>query len=129
MSNIEKSRGEHFLHEYQTWERTLDFFITENAFLKTRLSSFLDNDADKIFLQVAENFQTKFLQIDELIKNLQHYVVEMEKFAEQKKNSDEKIFFESIKNRQKKIRQAIGKLEIDFIKVKNNFNNYVVKSL
>ncbi|MBP6432513.1 MAG: hypothetical protein KA319_12170 [Ferruginibacter sp.] len=129
MNKIEKSRIEHFLHEYHTWERTLDFFRTENAYLKTRLSAFLDNDSHNNFLQTAENYQNQFLQIDELAKNLKHQVVEMEMWAEQRKNKKDKIAFAEIESKQKKVRLAIERLEVDFLKLKNEFNTYLEEAL
>ena len=68
MVNNNLSRLEHYRHEYLTWERMLDFFKQENAFLKTRLSQVVDKKTDRDFLAYAEHFQNQFIIKDEFIE-------------------------------------------------------------
>ena len=70
MNKIKISTHQHFLHEVQTWMRSLDFYKQENEFLKNRLSQVLDSNSDKIFLDFAEHFNTKFLFMDDYIQEL-----------------------------------------------------------
>ena len=70
MNKIKISTHQHFLHEVQTWMRSLDFYKQENEFLKNRLSQVLDSNSDKIFLDFAEQFNTKFLFMDDYIQEL-----------------------------------------------------------
>ena len=70
MSKIKITAYDQFLHEVQTWDRSLDFYKQENNFLKTRLSHVLDNNSDKTFLAFAEQFNSRFLFMDEYIKDL-----------------------------------------------------------
>ncbi len=129
MSSQEKIRVQHFLHEYQTWERILDFFKLENAFLKTRLAEFLDDDSNDNFLQLAENFQTQFLQKDELINDLKADIIKMEATAMKKKATYDKISFITIERIQKKLRNEMEQLERDFLILKNEFNKCIVSAL
>jgi hypothetical protein len=70
MNKIKISTHQHFLHEVQTWMRSLDFYKQENEFLKNRLSQVLDSNSDKLFLDFAEQFNTKFLFMDDYIQEL-----------------------------------------------------------
>ncbi len=70
MNKIKISTHQHFLHEVQTWMRSLDFYKQENEFLKNRLSQVLDSNSDKKFIDFAEQFNTKILFMDDYIQDL-----------------------------------------------------------
>ena len=60
LSNANIAGADQFLHEIQGWERALDYYLQENAFLKMRLSQVLDYNTDNNFTPLAEHFQTSF---------------------------------------------------------------------
>jgi hypothetical protein len=129
MVNSNLLRLEHYYHEYLTWERTLDFFKQENAFLKTRLSQVVDKKMDKDFLAHAEHFQNQFIIKDEFIDELNHDVHEMQGVCERemkilKINPDKKT-----ESRHNKLRNEIEFLEKNFTQLKNEFNKYILSVL
>ena len=125
MVNNNLSRLEHYRHEYLTWERMLDFFKQENAFLKTRLSQVVDKKTDRDFLAYAEHFQNQFIIKDEFIDELNHDVHEMQEQCVRemkvlKINPDKKT-----ESRHNKLRNEMEFLEKNFTQLKNEFNKYV----
>ena len=70
MKSVKTSRAEQYLHDTLTWERALDFYKQENAFLKTRLSQILDNNTGKDFVEMAEHFNNRFVFTDDYIASL-----------------------------------------------------------
>src|SRR6478609_577274 len=72
MSTANISKPGQYHHENKTWSRLLEFFKQENTFLKNRLAEVLDNNIDKDFLARAEQFQNRFIILDEFIDELRH---------------------------------------------------------
>lgn len=124
MSRIKISGIDQYLHENLTWQRTLDFYLQENAFLKTRLSQVLDSITDKEFLALAEHFQNSFIHNDECMKDLQ---ADIKSLQGQLKVSQSDENREDIKLAQqfKKLRNEMGYYEKNFGSLKNEFNQYL----
>ena len=80
-------------------------------------------------MQLAENFQTQFLQKDELINDLKADIIKMEATAMKKKATYDKISFITIERIQKKLRNEMEQLERDFLILKNEFNKCIVSAL
>jgi hypothetical protein len=120
---------EQYRHEYQTWQRMLEFFKQENAFLKTRLSEVLDNTTDKSFLALAEHFQNQFIIKDDFIGELKHDIHEVEllvaEYAAALKNISEK----KMETKHNKLRNEMEYLEKSFTQLRNDFNKYLVAGL
>lgn len=120
------------LDQYQfenlTWGRSLDFFKQENAHLKDRLTEVVDKTSDKSFLAQAEHFQNQFIIKDEFIDELKHDVNEQVKLIREckRKNTTNSIDFCGI---QEKLREQMQYLEKDFMELRNEFYEYIVKSL
>ena len=126
MTNNYFSKLDHYCQEYLSWERMLDFFKQENAFLKTRLSQVVDKKTDKDFLAYAEHFQNQFIIKDEFIDELNHDVREMQDICARdmkmlKNNPDKKT-----EGRHNKLRNEIEFLEKNFTQLKNEFNKYIL---
>ncbi len=122
MATVKISRPEQFLHESKTWNRLLEFFKQENAFLKTRLAEVVDHRTDKEFLTLAEQFQNKFIIKDEYIDELRHDVNLQQQNLN--KNVDELPDRDTLK-KQEKLRNEMEYFEKDFTKLKNEFNKYL----
>ena len=120
------------LDQYQfenlTWGRSLDFFKQENAHLKDRLTEVVDITSDKNFLAQAEHFQNQFIIKDEFIDELKHDVNEQVRMIKDytKKNTKCSIDFCGI---QEKLREQMQYLEKDFMELRNEFYEYIKKSL
>ncbi len=128
MNKIKISGIEQFLHENLTWERALDFYLQENAYLKTRLSKVVDNNTDKDFLALAERFQNNFIQNDESVKDMQSDILTLRAILNNVldgKTEDEN----KILKKQNKLSNEMGFFERNFATLKSSFNNYLNSSL
>lgn len=115
-----------FQHENQTWERLLEFLKQENAFLKNRLSEVLDQNTNKDFLPQAEHYQNLFIVKDEFMDEMRHDVHEQEAALKKMKGSDKDIIETKLVKMQEKLRNEMEFLERDFVKIKNEFNKYLL---
>ena len=57
--------------EYAMWEQSLDFFLSQIAYMKTRLSAKIDLIDDKNQILTAENLINRFIKEDDRINILQ----------------------------------------------------------
>ncbi len=129
MTNNYFSKFEQYCHEHLTWERMLDFFKQENAFLKTRLSQVVDKKTDKDFLAYAEHFQNQFIIKDEFIDELNHDVHEIQEICKQDMIAPKNDYGKKIETRHNKLRNEIEFLEKNFTQLKNEFNKYILSVL
>lgn len=115
-----------FHHENKTWKRLLEFFKQENTFLKNRLAEVLENNIDKEFLALAEQFQNKFIMKDEFIDELGHDINTLDRDLRHKENCmlDNKLI-----KKQEKLRNEMEYFEKDFYQLKNEFNKYLAAVL
>jgi hypothetical protein len=120
---------EQFHHENMTWVRSLDFFKQENNYLKNRLSEVVDINSDKSFLAHAEHFQNQFIIKDEFVDELKHDINEQEKILMEKYIKTGNSIEEHVIVRQKNLREQMEYLEKDFTTLRNEFNNYLTKTL
>lgn len=124
MENIKISGLDQFMHENLMWERALNFYKMENAFLKTRLSQVVDNNTDKDFVNLAEHFHNRFLFTDEYIKELcldiQLQMDQIKKLAAGSNLHDKAMC------RQQKLRTIMETFEKDVLSLKNEFNKKLV---
>lgn len=114
-----------FIHENLTWERALNFYLQENAFLKTRLSQVLDEHGEELFVAQAEQFQNKFIHRDEYIKDIKEDIIASRKLLTgylSGKMTDEK----KMVDKQQKLRNEMIYVENDFSALKKEFNQYLV---
>ena len=126
MLNVIISKSDQFNHEIKTWSRLLDFFKQENTFLKNRLAEVVDYRADKEFLALAEQFQNKFIIKDEYIDELRH---DTNLQARDLTSTNKAITDIKLIKRQERLRNELEYFEIDFIKLKNEFNKYLSTDL
>lgn len=128
MSHIKISGMDQYLHENLTWDRALDFYLQENAFLKTRLSQVLDKNTDKNLVALAEQFQNRFIHNDEYMKDLQTDIVMLQRllknFITRPKPDENKIV-----QKHKKLRNEMGSFEKNFAKLIKEFNQFLTAIL
>ncbi len=123
------SKPEQFHHENQTWGRAIDFFKQENSFLKTRLSEVVDQQTDKDFMALAEQFQNRFILKDEFIDELKHDINAQEMLLKESFLKGTFLLNEKNVKRQDKLRNEMEYLEKDFARLKNEFNKYLASVL
>jgi seryl-tRNA synthetase len=124
-------KTDQFHHENMTWERLIDFLKQENSFLKNRLSQVLDHDGPVVeqFIALAEQFQNQFILKDEFFDELKHDIQEQEKRVAQISKEKDTDMSKKIIKQQEKLRNEMAWLENDFTRLKNEFNNYLLKVL
>lgn len=115
------------LQEREAWKRSLEFFKQENALLKYRLSEMVDKSEGNDFLQTAEYFQNEFLKKDEWLQKLMHSLQSIQEETEGFKNMNQAE--NKLQTIQDDLRLQIGKFEHDFIRLSDDFNLKVLKSI
>ena len=100
----------------------------ENVYLKIQLSDILKNDFDKQLLEKLENFQSSFLNEDDLINVLRNDVAELDKLLVWEA-LEEKNMMRDIENNMESIRRNIDHAEKQFTRIKSEFINYVSENI
>jgi hypothetical protein len=129
MTNSNTAKLDQYRHEYRTWQRMLEFFKQENAFLKTRLSEVVDKNTDKEFLALAEHFQNQFIIKDDFIGELKHDINEIEAITKDGPGALKNLTDKRVEAKHIKLRNEIEYLEKSFTQLKNEFNKYLVSVL
>ena len=115
-------------YESDTWKRLLGFILDENIQLKNRLSEVLKDKFDKNLLAEVEAFQNSFIKEDALVALLRNDVAEFDKLLVREICEDGKII-NKIDIRMKNLRNNIMNAEIQFGKLKSEFNNYLSENV
>ena len=129
MTKMHLSILEQYHHEHLTWERILEFFRQENAFLKMRLSEVLDQTTDNAFLMLAEQFQNQFIIKDEFMDDLKKDIHDMELQLKNEVTNLSHLSDKKMEIRHNKLRNEMEYLEKDFTQLRNDFNKYLVSIL
>ena len=90
---MEQAKINQLQSEINTWKRLLIFFRDENVCLKNRLSDILKNGFNRKLLEEFENFQTKFIKQDEMIRLLRNDTAELDKLL---LNESQKMLLHSL---------------------------------
>jgi len=109
--------------ECDTWKRMLSFMVDENIHLKNRLSEILSDQQQNQLLNEIEDYQTRFLKIDELIRILRNDVAELEQSIKEKQDSADNP---SINNKLSRIRLNIPLVERQLERMKMDFNSFLL---
>lgn len=120
-------KNNQLLQEQEAWKRSLEFYKQENALLKYRLSEMVDKSEGDQFLQTAEYFQNEFLIKDEWLHRLSQSLQSIQEkvSAVSGINQEDK----KASNLQEELRHQIGQFEHDFIRLSDDFNQKVLKSI
>ena len=119
-----------FQSENETWKRTLEFLTGEDVNLEVLLSEILKNmgQPDDSLLERIEHFHNRLLKENETRGFLRLEVTEVEKQLSQD-FSDDTDWLKEIQNRQKKLRKDMETAELQFHKLKFDFNNNISEIL
>lgn len=115
-------------YETDTWKRLLGFMVEENIHLKNRIAEILRNGFAKDKLDVVEEFQSKFIKQDDLVKLIRHQVVELDKLLVREIFEDGKII-NAVNKKLGVLRNNVTLAEKEFTKLKLSFNNYLLEEL
>ncbi len=122
MADVEISKPGQFSYENRSWIRLLEFFKQENTLLKNRLAEVVDQQADRDFLALAEQFQNKFIIKDEFIDELRH---DINKQLQEIVKTDDSSTNQKLIKKQEKLRNEMEYFEKKFTSLKNEFNKYL----
>lgn len=127
-NSVPENKLKQLQFEVKSWKRMLAFIMTENVNLKNRLSEILKERFSESMLDDIEAFHYKFLKQDELISVFRNDLANLDT------NLDIKIFNNNtdlldIIKQMDKLRQNLNSEEIEFIKLKTEFNNYLLEKL
>lgn len=115
-------KQQQFQHENSTWERLLDLFRQENAFLKNRLSEALDSKDDKNFVSTAEHFQNMFLLKDDYINELRKDIKEQQELIKRTFDFGGEEVDSKLTKKQDRLRNEMKNFEKNFSDLKDEFN-------
>ncbi len=118
----------YMLHENDAWERSLDFLLMENAYLKTRLSEAVDAVVDKTLLDEAEQYHTFFLKNDETFKNILSQVKMQKMLLNKMKLSTNDLNDLNFTKNQSAIRLEMENTEEEFQQLKRQFNHFIANA-
>ena len=117
-----------FQDESDAWKRLLCLLMDENVSLKYRLAEVLKDKFDNNLLDEVENFQSRFIKNDGLIGLLRNDVAEFDKLMVRERFDDGE-FKKKVGNQLSKLRNNIEAAEIQFNKLKSEFNSYLSENL
>jgi glutaredoxin 2 len=125
---MSKPNLKQFQDESDTWKRLLCLLMDENVRLKYRLAEVLKDKFDKHLLDEVEIFQSRFIKNDGLIGLLRNDVVELDKLLVRERFEDGEIK-KKVGTQLSKLRNNIETAEIQFNKLKSEFNSYLLENL
>jgi predicted nucleic acid-binding Zn-ribbon protein len=115
----------YFFQEALSWDRTMNYFLQENAFFKTRLAQVLENKMSADLLEKAEYFQNSFIHNDEGMKGLKtdiDVLLRQIKEFTAAKNVEEK----DLAGKYRKLDNEIKNFTKKFEEIKSAFNQYLI---
>ncbi|QEC65786.1 hypothetical protein FRZ67_00135 [Panacibacter ginsenosidivorans] len=115
-------------YESDAWKRLLAFMMDENVYLKNRVAEVLGDGFNNDLLDSVENFQTRFIKIDECINLLRNNVAELDKLLMREVFEDGKIVKE-VGRKLHKLRADMMDVEKQFGRLKHDFNSYLSENI
>jgi hypothetical protein len=128
MNAIKNTGIDYYWQEALTWNRTMDFYLQENAFFKTRLADALENDINIDLLEMAEYFQSCFVQKDEGMKDLRNDIDKLQRLIRVTKEG-KNINEAEVSEKFKKLNNEITHFTKGFETLKSGFNQYLISIL
>lgn len=115
-----------FRRENQSRTRTLEFLVEEDIILKAGISEILKNmsQTDEAILKKLEHFHSRLIKGNDTVRLLRTEVANMEKQLKLDYYFDTD-WLDNIKCHQAILRKEIGTAEMEFLKLKFDFNDYI----
>jgi len=112
--------------ETEAWKKIIGILQQENIIHKNKLAEMLKNHSEnnETILEKAEQYQSRFLQQDEALRLMFNDINEYEKLSEGISSWD-KAQLKRINQARNKLRKETRSLEINFSKLRSEFNNYL----
>lgn len=115
-----------FRRENESWRRTLAFLIEEDIMLKAGISDILKNmtQTDEDILKRLEQFHNLLMKENDTVRVLRTGVADMEKKLNRDFHYDTDLTNNHIRV-QRRLRKQIETVELEFLKLKFEFNEYI----
>ena len=114
--------------ETSTWKRLLDFFMEENVHAKNRLVNILRDGFDRNLLDELEDFQSQFVQQDEVINLLRRDITELDKLL-LNENRHDGTSPDLIERKLENLRHNLSNSERRFCDLQLGFNRYLSQNI
>jgi len=112
-----------FQYESDAWKRSLAFLLEENLILKHRLAELIrENRMLSDLLDVAEEYQNRFIRNDEIINLMRLDIAGFDKLLIKDIYEDGSLM-KGLIRKQKKLRREFKMLEVAFNELKTQFNH------
>jgi len=117
-----------FMHETETWNRTLGFIEEENVILKNRISEIVSTITirDTDLIEKMEEFQDLFVKEDESIQQLKKQINSEDQLLVRDTYEDGNLF-RVVCGKQRRLRKQFDTVENKFRKIRNEFNDYLAE--
>lgn len=108
-----------FRREAEAWNRSLEYMLSENAYIKTRIAEIVSDNLPVELLTEMENFHNRSISKDEMICVAKMQVAVFQNQLDEASNNPQTTI-----QVQKILKEHIETLELGFIRMKNEFNNF-----
>ena len=115
-------------YESDYWKRLMVFTLGENIHLKNRLAEILKNRFDEMLLDEVEAFHSRVIGVDDSVRLLRYEIAELDKLLIRERFEDG-LIVKDLARKVKEIRSNVNYIEMAFIKLKTEFNNYVSENI
>jgi hypothetical protein len=123
-----KLKLKQLVHEADTWKRIIAFMVEENIILKNRLSEILQEGFNTELLNDVELFQNRIIREDSMIGLLRDQMQELDKLLVREVFENGKII-RLVERNLDKLRNNIKNGELEFGKLKEDFNRYFSENI
>lgn len=119
---VANARAQQYGHEVDTWLRTLDYLQQENIYLKNRVADLLKYEMNNGILEKVEFFHNKFIDKDAVLSLLRHDIAQL---ADNIERANGNGMSKQMLLKEEHLRRDMEKMEVEFGKLKSDFNQYV----
>ncbi len=120
LKNINRDRD-----EFEHWKTTVDILQDENILLKNKLAFLIQKHiSDPGHLELAESFQVRFLNMDDLLKSFKLKIIDF--FIKQNRVNDPhgSVRLQS-KNSYSKLKKMLEEIKLKFVKLKLDLELFI----
>jgi len=111
--------------ELRSWQKRLDILQQENVLLKNKVTELIKEGTDTLVLEKIEFYLSIFLDKDTILALLRHEVAGLQ--HEIDRNFEPQVQH-AVDAKKERLRQDIGKMELEFYKLKTEFTDYIARS-
>lgn len=127
MEKVKSDKTKQVIEEIESWRRMLDFVQSENNYLKNRIAQVVSCDMNREMLVMAEDFQARFINLDEMIRLLKKDVNDIDSHMTVP-TSREAVILPGKNAKLERIRMDMELLAQQFNKLRSNFQHFILEN-